>query len=40
MQSGEHKVTSEGGLDGNFCGFKVSNFADQDDVWILPQECA
>ncbi len=40
MQRGKHQVAGEGGLDGDFRGFKVADFADQDDVGILPQESA
>ena len=40
MESGEHKVTGEGGFDCNFCSLEVSNFADENDVWILPQKGA
>ena len=38
VQRGEHKVAGESGLDGDFSGFKVSDFADQNDVGILAQE--
>ena len=31
-------MARESGLDGNLRGFKVSYFADEDDVWILPQK--
>ena len=40
MQRGKHQVAGQRGLDRDFGGFKVSNFADQDDVGILPQEGA
>jgi hypothetical protein len=33
-------VAGKSGFDRNFGGFKVSNFADQNDVGILPQESA
>ena len=38
VQRAEHKVSGERGLDGDFGGFKVADFADQDDVGILAQE--
>ena len=40
VQGGQNQVAGEGGFDGNFGGFKVADFADQNDIWILPQEGA
>ena len=40
VQRGKHQVAGESGLDGDFRGFKVADFADQNDVGILPQEGA
>ena len=38
MQSRKHQVAGEGGFDGDFRGFEVTDFADQDDVGILTQK--
>ena len=38
MQSGKHQVSSQRGLNGDFCGFKVTDFTHQNDVRVLPQE--
>ena len=40
VQSAEHKVSGEGGLDGDFGGFKIADFADENDVGILAEEGA
>src|SRR5208337_755566 len=40
VQRGENKVSGKRGLDGDFRGFKVADFADQNNVGILPQESA
>ena len=40
VQRGKHQVARERGLDGDFRRFEVSNFADQNDVRVLPQEGA
>ncbi len=40
VQRGEHQVAGERGLDGDFSRLEVSNFADQNDVGVLPQEGA
>src|SRR6185369_2246145 len=38
MEGREYEVTSQCGFDGDFSRFEVSNFADQNNVWILAQE--
>src|SRR5208282_4673925 len=40
VQSGKNQVAGESGFDGNFSGFKVADFADQNNVGILPQKGA
>ena len=40
MQRGEHKMSGQSGLDGNFSSFKVADFAYQDDVGVLAQKGA
>ncbi len=40
VQRGEHEVAGEGGLDGDAGGFGVADFADHDDVGILPEQGA
>ena len=38
MQRGEHEVARHRGVDGDFRGLPVADFADQDHVRILTQE--
>ena len=40
MQGGEHQVTGQRRLDGDFRRFQVTNFTDHDDVRVLAQEGA
>ena len=40
VQGGKHQVAGERGFHGDFRRFKVANFADQNDVGVLPQEGA
>ncbi len=40
VQCGQDQVAGESGLDGDFGGFKVSNFTDQNDVGVLAKEGA
>ena len=40
VQSGEHEVARQGGLDGDPGGLGVADFADHDHVGVLPQHCA
>ena len=40
VQRGQNEVAGEGGLDRDFRGFKIADFADQNDVWVLAQEGA
>jgi hypothetical protein len=37
MQRGENKVAGHGGLKGGNCGLSVANFANQNNVRILPK---
>ena len=38
MERGQHQVSGKGSFDSDLSGFEVSDFADQNDVRILPQE--
>ena len=38
VKGGDHEVTGEGRLEGDGCCFVVADFADHDDIRILPQE--
>ena len=40
VQRGEHEVAGETGLHGNLRGFQVADFANHDDVRVLPQNGA
>ena len=40
VQRGEHEVAGQRGLDGDLGGLLVADFADHDDVGVLPQEGA
>jgi hypothetical protein len=40
VQGREHKVAREGGAHGEVGGFLVTDFADQQDLWILAEEVA
>src|SRR6185312_14062188 len=40
VQRGEHQVSGESGLNGDFGGFKVADFAHQNHVGVLPQKRA
>mgnify|MGYP007000466476 CR=1 len=40
MQRRKNQVARLGCFDGNVCGFKISNLAYHDDVWVLPQKGA
>ena len=40
MHGAEHLMAGEGGFDGNFGGFLIADFADHDDVGVLPQNGA
>ncbi|MNZ93409.1 hypothetical protein D3C78_1124720 [compost metagenome] len=37
MNRAEHKMSGQGGAHCNFCRFRVPNFADHDDIRVLPQ---
>ena len=38
VQGRQHKVTGQRRLDGHFCRFQITDFADHDDVRILPHQ--
>src|SRR4029077_2259800 len=40
MQCAEDQVTGKGCPNGDFCGFKIANFADHDHVRVLPEDMA
>ena len=40
VERAEDEVAGEGGLHGDFGGFLIADFADQDDIGVLAQHCA
>ena len=40
MEGGEYKVPCQRGLDGNFSGFQIPDFSNQDYIWVLPYDRA
>ena len=40
VEGGENQVAGKGGLDGNLGGFRVADFADEDDVGVLAEQGA